>query len=225
MIGCNDKGELYKDIVCFMIVGLKESIPYVIKSLAETNIDPIWLKTELLDSLKILSNCGFQVSAIVCDNRPSNVSSFKKLLEHVNQNPDELYMLHKSRKIYLCYDTVHLIKNVRNNLLKCKWFIFLQFEFSGFKDPINVPGGEIAWKSFHDVFERDASLHANLREAPKLTAKVLHPGNCKQNVPNALAIFDETTIAAVKSYFPEKASAAAFLTLFSKWWVLSNSKV
>ena len=102
MIGCNDKGELYKDIVCFMIVGLKESIPYVIKSLAETNTDPNWLKTELLDSLKILSNCGFQVRAIVCDNRPSNVSSFKKLLEHVNQNPDELYMLHKSRKIYLC---------------------------------------------------------------------------------------------------------------------------
>ena len=90
MIGCNDKGELYKDIVCFMIVGLKESIPYVIKSLAETNIDPNWLKTELLDSLKILSNCGFQVRAIVCDNRRSNVSSFKKLLEHVNQNPDEL---------------------------------------------------------------------------------------------------------------------------------------
>ena len=125
-------------------------------------------------------------------------------------------------KKYLCYDAVHLIKNVRNNLLKCKWFIFPQFEFSGFKDPINVPGGEIAWKSFHDVFERDASLHANLREAPKLTAKVLHPGNCKQNVPNALAIFDETTIAAVKSYFPEK--AGKFLTLLSKWWVLSNSK-
>ena len=31
MIGCDDEGELYKGIVCFMIVGLKESIPYVIK--------------------------------------------------------------------------------------------------------------------------------------------------------------------------------------------------
>ena len=152
------------------------------------------------------------------------MSSFKKLLEHVNQNQDELYMLHKSGKIYLCYDTVHLIKDVRNSLLKCKRFIFPPFEFSGFKDPINVHRREIAWKTFHDVFESDANLHANLRKAPKLTTKVLHPGNCKQNVPNALAIFDETTIAAVKSYFPEKASAAAFLTLFSKWWVLSNSK-
>ena len=108
--------------------------------------------------------------------------------------------------------------------MKCKRFIFPPFEFSGFKDPINVHRREIAWKTFHDVFESDANLHANLRKAPKLTTKVLHPGNCKQNVPNALAIFDETTIAAVKSYFSEKASAAAFLTLFSKWWVLSNSK-
>ena len=45
MIGCNDKGEVYKGIVCFMIVCLKESIPYVIKSLPEANIDANWLKT------------------------------------------------------------------------------------------------------------------------------------------------------------------------------------
>ena len=36
MIGCDDEGELYKGIVCFMIAGLKESIPYVIKSSPET---------------------------------------------------------------------------------------------------------------------------------------------------------------------------------------------
>ena len=95
---------------------------------------------------------------------------------------------------------------------------------SEFRDPNNVPGGEIAWKTFQGVFVRDANLHANLMKATKLTAKFLHPGDCKQNVPNALAIFDETTIAAVKSYFPEKASAPVNLTLCSKWWVLSNSK-
>ena len=196
----------------------------MIKSSPETNIDANWLKTELLDSLGILFNCGFHVRAIICNNHLLNVSSFKKLLEHVNQNSDELYMLHKSGKIYLCYDAVYLIKNVCNNQLKCKRFIFTPFEFSGFKNPINVPGGEFAWKTFHDVFEMDANLHVNFRKAPKLTKQVLHLGNCKQNVPNVLAIFDETTIAAVKSYFSERESSAAFLTLFSKRWVLSNSK-
>ena len=38
MIGCDDKGELYKGIAGFMIVGLKESIPYVITPWPETNI-------------------------------------------------------------------------------------------------------------------------------------------------------------------------------------------
>ena len=108
MIGCDDEGELHKSIVCFMIVGLKESIPYVIKSSPETNIDANWLKAELLKSFEILSNCGFRVRAIVCNSHPSDVSSFKKLLEHVNQNLDELYMLHKSRNIYLCCDATFL---------------------------------------------------------------------------------------------------------------------
>ena len=43
MIGCDDEGELYKDIVYFMIVGLKKSIPYVIKSFPKTNNDTNWL--------------------------------------------------------------------------------------------------------------------------------------------------------------------------------------
>ena len=77
MIGCDDEGELHKGIVCFMIVSLKESIPCVIKSSPETNVEANWLKTELLDSLKIFSSCGFRARAIVCDNHPSNVSSFK----------------------------------------------------------------------------------------------------------------------------------------------------
>ena len=57
---------------------------------------------------------------------------------------------------------------------------------------------------FHEVYEKDVLLEANLRKAPKLTRKVLHPGNCKQNVPTALAIFHETTAAAIQSYFPDE---------------------
>ena len=47
MIGFDDEEELYKGIDCFMIVGLKESIPHVIKSSTETDIDANWFGTEL----------------------------------------------------------------------------------------------------------------------------------------------------------------------------------
>ena len=116
------------------------------------------------------------------------------------------------------------MKNIRNNLLNYKRFIFPSFKFDSFRDPINVPGGEIKWKFFHDVHKKDTLLEANLRKAPKLTTKVLHPGNCKQNVSTVLVIFHKTTAAAIQSYFPDEKSTVKFLKLFSKWWVISNSK-
>ena len=47
MVGCNSKSYLYKGLVCFMIVGLKSSIPFVIKSSPDTKINADWLKKEL----------------------------------------------------------------------------------------------------------------------------------------------------------------------------------
>ena len=40
-------------------------------------------------------------------------------------------------KIYLFFDSVHLMKNIRNNLLNNKMFLFPAFSFSGFYDQIN----------------------------------------------------------------------------------------
>ena len=60
--------------------------------------------------------------------------------------------------------------------------------------------------------------------APKLTPCYLHPGNNKQNVGLALAIFHETTIAACKSYFPQRKDVIAFLFLLNTWWIMVNSK-
>ena len=76
----------------------------------------------------------------------------------------------------------------------------------------------------HEVFERDAQLDYNLKKAPQLTLKVLHPCSNKQSIPLAIAIFDEATSAAIQLYFPQHSSAAEFLQLFQKWWIISNSK-
>ena len=43
-------------------------------------------------------------------------------------------------------------------------------------------------------------------------------------MPPALAIFHETTIAAILSYFPDCDDAAQFLRLINTWWTISNSK-
>ena len=44
IIGANENNELYKELLSFMIVELKENVPYIIKSLPERNIDGEWIK-------------------------------------------------------------------------------------------------------------------------------------------------------------------------------------
>ena len=73
------------------------------------------------------------------DNHPSNVSSFKNWLQHFNQDSDQLFTQYEFRKIYLFYDAVHLMKNIRNYLLNNKrFFIFPPFKPDGLKEPIRV---------------------------------------------------------------------------------------
>ena len=132
--------------------------------------------------------------------------------------------MHESQKIYLCFDTVHLIKSIRKNSLNNKRFIFPAFTFEKFNDLVNVEGGEISWELLHDTYEKVCTLQANLRKAPRINFKVLHPGNHKQSIPLALAIIHETATAAMESYFPEKNNSADFLILLNIWWIIPNSK-
>ena len=90
-------------------------------------------------------------------------------------------------------------------------------------DKVRVTGGEISWSLLYHVHEKDAECQANLRAAPKLSNTLLHPGNCKQSVPVALAIFDLSTIAAILKFFPQAQDSADFI-IFSCMVDVSNSK-
>ena len=122
------------------------------------------------------------------------------------------------------YDNVHLIKNIRNNLLSNKKFVFPAFDFAVGGSRIKSPDGYIAWSDLHRLHEKDIALDANLRKAPKITNSVLHPGNNKQDVGRALAVFHETTIAGFRSLLPDATDCSGFLSLINTWWLVVNSK-
>ena len=114
---------------------------------------------------------------------------------------------------YLFYDTVHLIKNVRNNLAKSHGFSIPPFQYTINDRSEDVVEGSVSWKMFHQLRERDGKCMRHLRKAPHLTSNVIHFTNNKQSVKLALALFDEKTIAAFESYFTEKRSQVTFLKL------------
>ena len=89
---CQDEeGNLYKGIVNFMIVPLKQFIPVVIKSCPETTISGKWLKDEIDRSIFDLKSCGFKTRAVISDDHSSNVSAFNNLLKNNNGDKKLLF--------------------------------------------------------------------------------------------------------------------------------------
>lgn len=121
--GANEKHELFKGIIVMMIQGLKSSLPFVIKVIPEVHLKGDWLCDELSKSISMLCQVGFSVRAIVTDNHSTNVSAFSQLISKFGTGSD-LFIKHPSckTKTYLFFDNVHLVKNIRNNLLAAKQF-------------------------------------------------------------------------------------------------------
>lgn len=225
-VGRDEQGNLYKGILNYMIVGIRKNIPFVVRAVPEVAVSGSLVRRHIDEVLKDLHETGFNVRTIIADNHSTNVNAYDALMKDHGVDTATNAIIHPSsgRKIYLMFDTVHLIKNVRNNLLHNKRFIFPKFHFDGFHDDVNVTAGEVRWKNLHDVYEHDQLLDANLKLAPKLSYRALHPGDNKQNVALALSIFHRTTSAAIRDYFPENEDAASFLQLIDTWWTVVNSK-
>ena len=77
---------------------------------------------QILDSLKTLKNC--RARAIVSDNHSAKVLAYKLLLKETSHLAVHLFIRHNYEKNYCLHDAVHLIRNVRNNLLNYKSFRF-----------------------------------------------------------------------------------------------------
>ena len=138
--GKDEDGELYNGIVVFMVVGLIKSTPYEIKTLPETKISGELLNPQILESLCSIHAVGFYVRAVITDNHSVNVAAFSLQKKDVspNNSDEDMFIFHPSereRKVYLFYDSVHLSKYIRNNLLNAKRFYF---HLSYFKDFLKI---------------------------------------------------------------------------------------
>ena len=112
------------------------------------------------ESIEILSNSGFVVRGVVSDNHSITVNAFSILKNKYASNPSDLFISYPyvEKKIYLFCDSVHLLKNIRNNLFNAKWFIFPEYLFNSESFSIHVPGGEISWSLLHAVHDCDETL-------------------------------------------------------------------
>ena len=60
-VGADEDCNLCKGIVAFMIVGLKESVPYIVQSIPEINFDGEWLANKMASCADDFKAVGFCV--------------------------------------------------------------------------------------------------------------------------------------------------------------------
>lgn len=87
-------------------------------------------------------------------------SNFAQSVNNLNISPERPYFLAADEKIYIFFDTPHLVKSLRNNLFKYKF---------------KVNNEEFKKCFIGDFYSRDKKL--SIRQAPKMTDTHLNPTN------------------------------------------------
>ena len=62
------KGNLYKGIFQFMVVGLKQCIPFAVQTISEVTFNGQWLVEKISDNIDNLVDIGPCVQGIVTNN-------------------------------------------------------------------------------------------------------------------------------------------------------------
>jgi hypothetical protein len=132
---------------------------------------------EAIDKLDVI---GLRIVVVMSDMG----SNFYSLANHLGITPEKPWFMHNNKVYFLMFDPPHLIKCIRNNLMKYS-FMF---------------GNLVAsWKDIEVFYDKDKSL--TIRSAPKLTERHLHPNNfVKMKVKYATQILSHTVAASLCTY-------------------------
>ena len=174
--------------------------------------------------IKTVTAAGYNIVAILSDNNVINRKMFMELSGTKTLVPFILNPVNKIDRIYLLFDTVHLLKCIRNNWINeaDKTFVYPSFTDST----------SVMHASFSNLIELYHIEKANvLKDGYLLNWKALFPNAIeRQNVKLALRIFDRTTVAALQTLGPVSPKlvnwegTAEFMNIVIKFWTIVNVK-
>ena len=80
-VGVDKEGNLNKGIIAFMVVGLKQPIPFVVQAIPEVICNGHSLAEKISDNIDNLIELGLCVQSIVTGNQSANVNGFSAVIK------------------------------------------------------------------------------------------------------------------------------------------------
>ena len=164
----------------------------------------------LIETIVELRKMDILPISFICDNCPLNQGVYRLL-----GGPGKVALC--GINMYLIYDYVHILKNLRNN-----WITERTWELSFEEDGIEYLA---CWRDIQALYEEDKKMPLRLT---KLTHTSVFPKPLqRQSVPLVCQVFHEKTIAAfraLKSTIDYQEGIIKFITLITNWFKMMNVK-
>lgn len=205
--------EQARTIQAFLIASAFGNFKTVVSLVPVKKLTSSELHELILKNLELLNVCGFRVLSIVSDNNRVNQGMFKSLCQNSNSSISFDY---HSLPVFVMYDPVHILKNIRNNWINLKdadkAFNYISFESNTLKTA--------KFSSIQTLYKNESNSMIKL--APNLNYKTCYPTNLeRQNVKLVMNLFNEKTISAIKTFDND---TAEFMEIILKWWTIVNIK-
>ena len=116
VIGCDGDLNMFKSILCLMVVSLKKTIPYVIKAIPIVRLTFFDVYNGILNCISILNEGKFHVRGVIAYNHSTNVKAYKVLVKNFPLDDREYCIKNPSNSaqhILLMFDTVHLVEYLK----------------------------------------------------------------------------------------------------------------
>ena len=179
--------KLANTLLCIMVKCMFTSKKFLTKLVPCHALTAAFQYQIVCDIISLLENCGATILVIVNDNSRVNQSFLKLFPGWSKDSPYQVKSPSSGSPLFLLFDPVHLLKNVRNNWITEKTQT-LEFPPNGARRQArNVA----RWSDIRDLYKLEADRDARLS---KITKATVYPSSMeKQKVSLVLNVFCDST--------------------------------
>jgi hypothetical protein len=186
----NKNGEPTKTLLCMMLKSVAGNYSDVVVMAPLTTINSGIIKKWWDKVIQETTPLGFDIVATIADAHSLNRNFYTDELCNGSLQTFIPHPLNKTKKIFLLFDSVHVFKNIFNNLLNKKEFKCPQFDGQEMSASV---------QHVHELYK--LKLGRPIKYGHKLTDRVLNPKWIeKTNVDLAWRFFHESTVHGLE-YF------------------------
>ena len=214
----DDPNALTKTVFGIMLSCLFGGPLFVSKMIPISKLDSTFLFNHIKVSLDNIEASGGKVKAIICDNNRNNQAFFKK----INVVPKKPWLTQDG--LFLLFDFVHLLKNIRNN-----WLTEVMGELVYF-DTDDGTQKTAKWYYLKRLYEIESKESKGLVRMSDLIEVSVSPRPCeRQKVSHCLKVFSEKTFTALLTHpglsqYKDVEDTATFIKKVVNWWKIVNVK-